>query len=57
MSTGQVLLFDVRMNRPFKIKDHMNELPIRDVAFLNENVLSLDGSILKIWNKETVVIV
>lgn len=56
MSTGQVLLFDVRMNRPFRIKDQKNELPIKDVAFLGENVLSLDGSMLKIWNKETVVV-
>lgn len=56
MSSGQVLLFDVRMSRPFKIKDHLNELAIKDVVFLGENVLSLDESILKIWNKDTVVV-
>lgn len=56
MSTGQLLLFDVRMNRPFKIIDQRNEIPIKDVAFLGENVLSLDGSMLKIWNKDTVVV-
>lgn len=54
MSTGQVLLYDIRMNRPFKIKDHMYELPIKDVEFLGDHIISMDSSIVKIWNKETV---
>lgn len=52
MSTGQVLLYDIRTNKPFRIKDHMNELPIKDVEFLGDYVLSMDPSIVKIWNKE-----
>lgn len=54
MSTGQVLLYDIRTNKPFRIKDHMNELPIKDVEFLGDYVLSMDPSIVKIWNKEEV---
>lgn len=54
MSTGQVLLYDIRMNKPYRIKDHMYELPIRDVQFLGDYVLSMDSSIVKIWNKEAV---
>jgi ribosome biogenesis protein ENP2 len=54
MSTGQVLLYDLRNNKPFRVKDHMYELPIKDVMFLNDHVLSMDSSIVKIWNEETV---
>lgn len=54
LSTGQVLLYDVRANKPYLMKDHMYGWPIKDVEFLGDNVLSLDKSIVKIWNNETV---
>ncbi len=54
MSTGQVLLYDIRTNRPYRVKDHMYELPIKNIEFLGDHVLSMDASILKIWKKETV---
>ncbi|XP_022914298.2 nucleolar protein 10 [Onthophagus taurus] len=52
-ATGHVLLYDIRSNKPFYIKDHMNELPIKDVEFhkQEEFVYSMDGSTVKIWDK------
>lgn len=38
------------------IKDHLFGLPIRDIAFQDENVLSMDSSCVKIWNKHDVSI-
>ena len=32
-ANGLVCLFDVRSTRPLLVKDHMNELPIREIAF------------------------
>ncbi|XP_065203344.1 nucleolar protein 10 [Planococcus citri] len=52
LSTGQVLLYDIRANKPFIVKDHMYGWPIKDVEFIGDKVLSLDLSIVKIWNKE-----
>jgi len=53
-ATGQVLLYDLRSNKPFRVKDHLFGLPIRDIVFQDENVLSMDSSSVKIWNKDTV---
>ncbi|XP_057667516.1 nucleolar protein 10 [Diorhabda carinulata] len=52
-ASGQVLLYDLRSNKPFYIKDHMNDLPIKDVEFHYQQdlVFSLDCSVLKIWEK------
>ncbi|XP_018577166.1 nucleolar protein 10 [Anoplophora glabripennis] len=52
-STGQILLYDIRSNKPYYIKDHMYGLPIKDVDFHQEQnlIYSLDSSILKIWEK------
>jgi ribosome biogenesis protein ENP2 len=56
MSTGQVLLYDVRSNKPFLIKDHNYDLPIKKIVFHNSsrNVLSQDSRILKIWEQDSV---
>lgn len=56
-AVGQILLYDIRSNKPFMIKDHLFGLPIKDLAFQDSNVLSMDSSIVKIWNKNTVNIV
>lgn len=55
-STGQVLLYDIRSNKPFLIKDHMYDLPIRNIEFHEKMdlVYSMDSSIVKIWEKNTV---
>ncbi|XP_067007575.2 nucleolar protein 10 isoform X2 [Anabrus simplex] len=54
-ATGQVLLYDIRSNKPFLLKDHMYGLPILDVDFhdAQDLVLSMDSSIVKIWEKNT----
>lgn len=56
-AVGQILLYDIRSNKPFMIKDHLFGLPIKDLAFQDNNVLSMDSSTVKIWNKNTVNIV
>jgi ribosome biogenesis protein ENP2 len=55
-ATGQVLLYDIRSNRPFQVKDHMYGLPVLDVDFheAQDLVLSMDSSVIKIWEKQTV---
>lgn len=57
-ATGQVLLYDIRSNRPFQVKDHMYGLPICDLDFhgAQDLVLSMDSSVIKIWEKQTVCI-
>lgn len=55
-ATGQILLYDIRSNKPFYTKDHMYRLPIKDVDFHYQNdlVFSMDSSVLKIWDKNNV---
>jgi hypothetical protein len=55
-ATGQVLLYDLRSDKPIRVKDHMYGLPIRDVQHSEEHVLSMDSSVVKIWNRDTVSI-
>ncbi|KAL7301440.1 hypothetical protein TKK_0005881 [Trichogramma kaykai] len=52
--TGQVLLYDIRSNSPFTVKDHMYGLPIRNIEFhySMDLVYSMDSSVIKIWNKD-----
>ncbi|CAF1602506.1 unnamed protein product [Rotaria magnacalcarata] len=55
-STGQILMFDIRSNKPYFIKDHNYNLPIKRIDFhtLNDDyVLSIDKKICKIWNRHT----
>ncbi|GAB1859529.1 Nucleolar protein 10 [Camponotus japonicus] len=54
-SVGQILLFDIRSSKPFLIKDHMYELPIKCIDFHQKMdlVYSMDSSIVKIWEKDT----
>jgi len=56
MSTGQILLFDIRSNKPYFIKDHNYNLPIKRIDFHTQNddyILSIDKKICKIWNRHT----
>lgn len=55
-ATGQILLYDIRSNKPSYIKDHMYGLPIKCVEFHHQQDLmySLDASVLKIWDKNNV---
>ncbi|KAM9354074.1 nucleolar protein 10 [Pholidichthys leucotaenia] len=54
-STGQVLLYDLRSNRPLLVKDHLYSLPINSLNFHNhlDLVVSSDSKIIKMWNKDT----
>uniref|UniRef100_A0A6B2EGC1 Putative nucleolar protein 10 n=1 Tax=Phlebotomus kandelakii TaxID=1109342 RepID=A0A6B2EGC1_9DIPT len=54
-SDGQIFLYDLRSNRPFSTKDHMNNLPIKRINF-NPNhsvVYSMDSGILKMWDENS----
>ncbi|EFO25550.2 nucleolar protein 10 [Loa loa] len=52
-STGCVLLFDIRSNKPLLIKDHQTGLPVNKIDFVPEHnlVLSMDMRLLKIWEE------
>nr|KAG5711784.1 hypothetical protein BaRGS_023548 [Batillaria attramentaria] len=54
-STGHVLLYDIRSNKPFLTKDHMYDLPIRDITFHEplDLVLSMDSKIVKLWDRNS----
>ncbi|XP_012542067.1 nucleolar protein 10 [Monomorium pharaonis] len=53
-STGHVLIYDIRSNKPFLTKDHMYGLPIKCIDFHEKMnlVYSMDSSIVKIWEKD-----
>ncbi len=56
-STGEVALFDVRLNKPLLVKDHMTSLPIVKIHFFEgragetTHVCSADTQALKVWGK------
>ncbi|XP_078256230.1 nucleolar protein 10 isoform X1 [Rhinoraja longicauda] len=54
-TTGQVLLYDLRSNRPLFVKDHHYGLPIKSIEFqdLLDLVISADSRIVKMWNQNT----
>ncbi|XP_055713633.1 nucleolar protein 10 [Phlebotomus papatasi] len=54
-SDGQIFLYDLRSNRPFTAKDHMNNLPIKRINFNPSQsiVYSMDSGILKMWDENT----
>ena len=55
-SSGQILLFDLRSPRPYYVKDHYYDSPIRSVLFhkLEGLVMSADKKIVKIWHEHDV---
>ncbi|XP_048256625.1 nucleolar protein 10-like isoform X1 [Haliotis rufescens] len=54
-STGQILMYDIRWDKPVLVKDHMYELPIKDIEFQQSQdlVLTMDTKILKLWDRQT----
>lgn len=54
-STGHVLLYDIRSDKPLLVKDHQYELPIKKILFhdTQDLVLSMDTKILKLWDRNT----
>lgn len=65
-STGHVLLYDLRANRPYTTKDQGYGMPIKKVEWIDSGVAtgeveaeggwvaSADEKVVKIWGKETV---
>jgi ribosome biogenesis protein ENP2 len=55
-STGHILLYDLRSNRPLLVKDHRYELPIKEIQWHREQnmVFSIDKRCCKIWDSQTV---
>ncbi|XP_042875131.1 nucleolar protein 10-like [Penaeus japonicus] len=53
--TGQILLYDIRSDKPLLVKDHNDGLPVKDLEFHNsaKMVVSMSSKIVKIWDKET----
>lgn len=58
MSSGHVLLYDIRSSKPLLVKDHMNEIPIKCIEFHKQMnyVYSMDANVVKIWDNNTVCI-
>ncbi|XP_013114681.2 nucleolar protein 10 [Stomoxys calcitrans] len=54
-NSGHVLLYDIRSKEPLLVKDHLNKIPIKRLAFnTNHNaVYSLDEAMLKLWDEQT----
>ncbi|XP_039257742.2 nucleolar protein 10-like [Styela clava] len=55
MSNGQILMYDIRANKPYSTKDHYYDLPIHSIAFNDENglVISSDQRCVKLWDEKT----
>lgn len=55
-ANGNVLIYDIRSNKPLIVKDHMYDLPIKAIDYHDDMdlIYSMDGSIVKIWEKNTV---
>lgn len=51
--SGHVLLYDIRSSEPLLIKDHLNRVPVKRIAFNPSHnvVYSLDSAMLKIWDE------
>ncbi|XP_037960426.1 nucleolar protein 10 [Teleopsis dalmanni] len=54
-ASGHVLLYDIRSKEPLLIKDHLNKLPIKRIAFNpnHQTVYTLDSAMLKLWDETT----
>ncbi|XP_039118255.1 nucleolar protein 10-like isoform X2 [Dioscorea cayenensis subsp. rotundata] len=58
-STGKILIYDMRMSNPVRIKDHMYGSPILDIKWhqtLNSaepKMISTDCHVIRIWDPET----
>lgn len=58
LSTGHVLLYDMRNPTPYLVKDHQYGLPIKNLQWLPDiqgdssktKIASVDSKVIKIWN-------
>ncbi|XP_068621190.1 nucleolar protein 10 isoform X2 [Battus philenor] len=54
-SSGHVLLYDIRSSKPLLVKDHMNEIAIKNIEFHKQMnyVYSMDACVVKVWDCNT----
>jgi ribosome biogenesis protein ENP2 len=54
-ASGHVLLYDIRSSEPLLVKDHLNRIPVKKIAFNPSHnvVYSLDNAMLKIWDENS----
>ncbi|XP_017151471.1 nucleolar protein 10 [Drosophila miranda] len=54
-ASGHVLIYDIRAKQPLLVKNHLNRLPIKRLAFnpAQNAVYSLDEATLKLWDEQT----
>ncbi|XP_050048922.2 nucleolar protein 10 [Dermacentor andersoni] len=54
-ATGQILLFDIRSDKPLLVKDHLYGLPVKKIAFHSgaDVVMSMDSKVLKLWDRSS----
>lgn len=54
-STGHILIYDIRSNKPRLTKNHYYELPIKSIYFhqIDNHIVTSDTKIVKIWDTET----
>lgn len=52
-ASGHVLIYDIRSSEPLIVKDHLNRIPVKKIAFNKNNnaVYSMDSAMLKIWDE------
>lgn len=54
-ASGHCLIYDIRSSEPLLIKDHLNRVPVKKIAFNKSHnvVCSLDSAMLKVWDETT----
>lgn len=54
-STGQVMMYDIRNDKPYMVKDHRYDLPIHSIFYNAENeaMVSSDSRVVKLWDVKT----
>lgn len=52
-ASGHVLIYDIRASEPLLIKDHLNRVPVKKLAFNSQHnvVCSMDSAMLKVWDE------
>lgn len=54
-ASGHVLIYDIRSSEPLIVKDHLNRIPVKKIAFneAHNMVCSMDSAMLKIWDENS----
>lgn len=51
-STGHIVIYDIRSNRPLNIQDHHYNLPIQKISYIKSSnaLLTCDTKVIKLWD-------